>query len=105
MSRRGILRPLLFAQSNFELTKRDYARARQRGARLKLVILKRGGEPGNVAINPERVTHVRASSGPFTDVHFGDFRIAVEGSFHQVVAMLSGVEDPAAAPAAKTWLR
>lgn len=78
---------------------------------MKLVILKRGGEPGNVAINPDRVTHVRASSGPFTDVHFGEYRIAVEGSFHHVVALLSGAEDaapaaaPAPAPAAKTWLR
>lgn len=80
---------------------------------MKLVILKRGGEPGNVAINPNLVTHVRASSGPFTDVHFGDYRIAVEGSFHHVVAMLSGLDDPtpaaapapAAAAAPKSWLR
>lgn len=68
--------------------------------------MKRGGEPGEVAINPDRVTHVRASSGPFTDVHFGEYRIAVEGSLAQVVARLAGAEDMQhGAPAPKTWLR
>ena len=69
---------------------------------MPLVIFKKGGEPGEVAINPERVTHVRAASGPFTDIWFGDTRVAVEGTFQQVVAKLNGtpmVEQPAA----KNW--
>ena len=56
----------------------------------KLVILKRGGEPGEVAINPEMVTHVRSTSGPFTDIYFGEHRVVVDGTFRQVVEKLSG---------------
>ena len=67
-----------------------------------MVILKKGGEPGNVAINCERVTHVRAASGPFTDIFFGEHRVAVEGTFSEVVAKLTG--DGAGAPAEpKSW--
>ena len=82
--------------------------ARIGSVRLKLVIMKRGGEPGEVAINPDLVTHVRATSGAFTDIHFGEYRIAVEGTLHQVIARLaSSAEQPssAPAPAPKTWLR
>ena len=76
--------------------------------RLKLVIMKRGGEPGEVAINPDLVTHVRATSGAFTDIHFGEYRIAVEGTLHQVIARLATSPEQASsasAPAPKTWLR
>lgn len=69
---------------------------------MKLVIMKKGGEPGNVAINPELVTHVRAASGPFTDIFFGEHRVAVEGAFAEVVAKLTG--EPGGAPAEpKSW--
>ena len=73
---------------------------------MKLVVMKKGGEPGDVAINPDLVTHVRTASGPFTDVYFGDLRVAVEGTFAQVVARLSGGPDvpSPAPPAAQTWL-
>ncbi len=71
----------------------------------KLVIMKKGGEPGEIAINPDRVTHVRTSSGPFTDVYFGDTRVAVEGTFAQVVARLSGDDTPfGQTPQPKNWL-
>ena len=61
------------------------------GMRLaKLVILKKGGEPGEIAINPELVTHVRQTPGQFTDIYFGETRIAVEGTFRQVVEKLTG---------------
>lgn len=56
---------------------------------MKLIIMKKGGEPGDVAINPELVTHIRAASGPFTDIYFGEHRVAVEGPFRQVVALLT----------------
>ena len=71
------------------------------------VVMKRGGQPGNVAINPERVTHIRSASGPFTDIFFGEHHVSVEGTFEQVVARLSGQIDPTAAvqPPVKTWLR
>lgn len=73
---------------------------------MKLVVFKKGGEPGDVAINPERVTHVRTASGPFTDIYIGDQRIAVEGTFAQVVAKLAGSAEPAAEPPPqiKSWL-
>jgi hypothetical protein len=71
----------------------------------KLVVMKKGGEPGEIAINRDMVTHVRTSSGPFTDVYFGETRVAVEGTFAQVVARLSDDPLPAAAPQpAKNWL-
>ncbi len=60
--------------------------------------MKKGGEAGSVAINPDRVTHVRAASGSFTDIFFGDCRVAVEGSFAEVVARLASEEDAADAP-------
>jgi hypothetical protein len=57
---------------------------------VKLVIMKKGGESGEIAINPDMVTHVRQTPGQFTDVYFGETRIAVEGTFRQVVEKLSG---------------
>ncbi len=50
---------------------------------MPLVIMKRGGQPGNIAINTELVTYVRSSSGPFTDIHFGEHHVSVEGTFEQ----------------------
>ena len=70
---------------------------------MKLIIMKKGGEPGNVAINPDRVTHVRTASGPFTDIYFGEHRVAVEGTFAQVVARLNGQTEADDAAAAKSW--
>ena len=73
---------------------------------MAFVVMKRGGQPGNVAINPDRVTHIRSASGPFTDIFFGDQHVSVEGTFEQVVARLSGRADPVAErPPVKTWLR
>jgi hypothetical protein len=73
------------------------------GRIVKLIIMKKGGEPGDVAINPDRVTHVRTASGPFTDIYFGEHRVAVEGTFAQVVARLTGQSEEADAPSAKSW--
>ena len=56
----------------------------------KLVIMKKGGEPGEIAINPDMVTHVRQAPGQFTDIYFGEVRVAVEGTFRQVVEKLVG---------------
>ncbi|MEA3064599.1 MAG: hypothetical protein QOJ27_1045 [Sphingomonadales bacterium] len=70
---------------------------------MKLIVMKKGGEPGEVAINPDRVTHVRTASGPFTDIYFGEYRVAVEGTFAQVVARLTGESEIADLPAAKSW--
>ena len=54
----------------------------------KLVVMKKGGG-GKVAINPEQVTHVRSATGAFTDVFFDGHQVAVEGTFEEVVALLS----------------
>jgi hypothetical protein len=70
---------------------------------VKLIVMKKGGEPGEVAINPDRVTHVRTASGPFTDIYFGDHRVAVEGTFAQVVARLTGQAEIPDAPPQKSW--
>jgi hypothetical protein len=56
------------------------------------VVFKKGGEPGEVAINPGQVTHIRSATGPFTDVWFGAHRISVEGPFRSIVAALAGEE-------------
>ena len=69
---------------------------------MKLIVMKKAGEPGDVAINPDRVTHVRTASGPFTDIYFGEHRVAVEGTFAQVVARLGQVEVSEGA-ASKNW--
>lgn len=70
---------------------------------MKLIIMKKGGEPGEVAINADRVTHVRTASGPFTDIYFGDHRVTVEGTFAQVIARLNGQTEPSDTPAVKNW--
>ena len=68
--------------------------------------MKRGGQPGSIAINPDRVTHVRSSLGPFTDVYFGEHHVSVEGTFEQVVAKLSGeTPDRETRPAVKSWIK
>ena len=52
--------------------------------------MKRGGAGGQVAINLDLITQVRASAGPFTDIHFmGQEFVTVEGQFTQVVARLA----------------
>ena len=76
---------------------------RERKPIVKLIVMKKGGEPGDVAINPEKVTHVRTASGPFTDIYFGEHRVAVEGSFAQVVARLTGQAETPDGAAAKSW--
>jgi hypothetical protein len=70
---------------------------------VKLIVMKKGGEPGEVAINPDKVTHVRTASGPFTDIYFGEHRVAVEGTFSQVVARLTGQAEATDSAAAKNW--
>ena len=71
----------------------------------RFVTLKRAGEPGKVAVNPDMVTEVRSSSGQFIDIHFGDHRVAVEGTLQQVVAALTRGEEPAREPpSAEGWL-
>jgi hypothetical protein len=55
---------------------------------VKFVVMRSGGEPGEVAINAELVTHVRSASGPFTDVYFRDHRVAVHGSFADTLKRL-----------------
>jgi len=72
------------------------------GRTVKLIVMKKGGEPGQVAINPDKVTHVRTASGPFTDIYFGEHRVAVEGTFSQVVARLTGQAEETDS-AAKSW--
>jgi len=56
------------------------------------IVLKKGGETGEVAINCALVTHVRSAAGPFTDVYFGEHRVAVEGAFRDVVNRIAGEE-------------
>jgi hypothetical protein len=55
----------------------------------KLIVFSRGGAAGKVAINADLVTDVR-SAGAFTDIFCGGRQIAVDGSFEQVVSILSG---------------
>ena len=70
---------------------------------MKLIVMKRGGEPGEIAINVDRVTHVRSATGPFTDIYFGEHRVAVEGTFRQVVDRLSGHDYQADPTPDKNW--
>ena len=60
----------------------------------RLIVMRKGGG-GKVAINPDLVTHVRSAAGAFTDIFFDGQQVAVEGSFEEVVARLSG-RDPKA---------
>lgn len=72
---------------------------------MRLVIMKKGGEAGEVAINPELITHIRSMPGPYTDIYFKDFRVAVEGSFRQVLDALSERRDqPAKRETDRSWL-
>jgi hypothetical protein len=57
----------------------------------RLVVMRKGGG-GKVAINPDLVTHVRSAAGAFTDIFFEGQQVAVEGTFEEVVARLSGRE-------------
>jgi murein DD-endopeptidase MepM/ murein hydrolase activator NlpD len=57
----------------------------------KLVVLKKGGG-GKVAINPDQVAYVRSAAGAFTDVFFAGQQVAVEGTFEDVVRLLSTPE-------------
>ena len=55
----------------------------------RLIVLRKGGG-GKVAVNPDLVTHVRSANGAFTDIFFEGQQVAVEGTFDEVVARLSG---------------
>ena len=72
---------------------------------MPLVVMKRGGQPGNIAINTDLVTYVRSSLGPFTDIHFGEHHVSVEGTFDFVVAKLSGDTQAGAQPAVRSWIK
>ena len=54
----------------------------------KFVVLRKGGG-GKIAVNPELVTFVRSATGAFTDLFFDGQQIAVEGTFEEVVNLLS----------------
>ena len=76
---------------------------------MKLVILKKAGEPVEVAINPALITDVRSTPGQFTEIHFGEHRVTVEGSFRQIVGKLRA-EDSAqggmgAPDPARSWIQ
>jgi hypothetical protein len=57
---------------------------------MRLVIMKKAGEPGKVAINPDLVTHLRSGPGNFVDMFFGEVKVAVEGTFEDVCNRLCG---------------
>ena len=61
---------------------------------VRFVTFKRGGQPGRVAVNPALVTDVRSSAGAFTDIYMGEHQVSVEGSFEQVLSMLSNQREP-----------
>jgi hypothetical protein len=71
---------------------------------IRLVIMKKGGESGEIAINPELVTYVRQTPGQFTDIYFGEHRVAVEGTFRQVVDRLSGAGAESGQNGGRSWL-
>jgi hypothetical protein len=68
----------------------------------QFITFKRGGMPGRVAVNPDLVTDVRSSAGPFTDIFMGEHQVTVDGSFNHVVTMLSG---HSADQAESDWLK
>lgn len=72
---------------------------------MPFIVLKRGGQPGTIAINPELVTYVRSSGGPFTDIHFGEHHVSVEGTFDHVIAKLSGDYMGGMAPPVRNWIK
>ena len=57
-----------------------------------MIVFKKAGEPGKVAVNPALVTHLRSGPGNFVDLYFGEVKVAVEGAFEDVVNRLSGAE-------------
>lgn len=57
----------------------------------RLIVMRKGGG-GKVAINTDLITHVRSAAGAFTDIFVGGQQVAVEGTFEEVVARLSGRE-------------
>lgn len=61
---------------------------------VRFVTFKRGGQPGRVAVNPALVTDVRSSAGAFTDIFMGEHQVTVDGSFEQVLSMLSNQREP-----------
>ena len=60
----------------------------------RFVVFKRAGEIGKVAVNPSLVTEIRSTSPVFTDIHFGEHRVAVEGTLDQVIERLSDQPEP-----------
>lgn len=69
----------------------------------KLIVLRKGGG-GKVAINPEQVAYIRSAAGAFTDVFVAGQQVAVEGTFEEIVRLLSTPErrlSPAPAPGAQ----
>ena len=54
----------------------------------RFVLMKKGGG-GKVAVNPDRVSYVRSAAGAFTDIFFDNQQVAVEGTFEEVVSLLS----------------
>lgn len=61
----------------------------------KLIVLRKGGG-GKVAINAEKVDFVRSATGAFTDVFLNGQQVAVEGTFEEVVRLLSAPDRRAA---------
>ena len=59
---------------------------------MRFVVFKKAGESGRIAINADLATYVRSGPGNFVDVHFGDVKVAVEGTFDEVVNKLAGTE-------------
>ena len=59
---------------------------------MQIVVFRKAGEPGKVAVNPALVTHLRSGPGNFVDLFFGDVKVAVEGGFEDVVNRLCGAE-------------
>jgi hypothetical protein len=59
---------------------------------LQIVVFRKAGEPGKVAVNTALVTHLRSGPGNFVDLYFGEVKVAVEGTFEDVVNRLSGSE-------------
>lgn len=55
----------------------------------RLIVMRRGGG-GRVAVNTDLVTHVRDAAGSYTDIFIAGQQVAVEGTFEEVVARLSG---------------
>ena len=53
------------------------------------VVMKMGGEPDDVAINANLVTHIRSASGPYTDIYFKEHCVAVELPFQEVLMRLA----------------